>query len=1065
MLDAHLITDKLKGIVLSCGEINESSVLEYKLKPHDTTKHECEFFKDIISLLNSADRPDEDRFLLYGVEDKQRLALGYDFGTSLDEADYQNLFDKITPRPTIEFHAIDASQILDKFEPDKMQFACFYIPAINFGKIYELKISVCDADFSNKKKYRRYEAGVSFTREGSRVRPLVQADRDRMRATKLQPSLETVDGLPPSFDSNGLSTFALAAILGSWDEGNANDRDAIEMASGKSYDDWVSPLREQAFADPRNFLLNGKTWTIIQRETLLSHYGNNISPALIDNLKPTIAGILCSTDAKFDLDPNERFAAAIYGKGPVFSQHLRKGLAGFLAIAGTESADLPKCSSAYIDGLIFDLESRVLLADDWKVLASASEILPLFSEASPDSYLILVERALENGSGLSEYLSQEEGSFIGRRYGSGLFLGIQYAARVAEHFARSMSLLLKLHQLSPLAGLAIEKILLPWLPQTTASVSARSSMGANLIEADCWESLLNLLPNVTTAGSRIPQPTYLATEYLPDNVSLSEFWAVSRAYVEAAIEGSHGSLERSRDLIRNFHSIIGAECIGKFMKQMEKTCSNLSDMDSFKLWGDLKNYVSGCEKYSDAAWVPNDESLGVISATLETIRPVGSFFDALYLFAYDDFELTDGADWQKGEKELQEARVQALERIYEERSWQGIADLVSDCVNKAIIGACCAKASFEIDVREAMFAHLAELGGIGQVAEAFACESYVIHGDINLAIPESSNWPMARSIAFFVSLPCKKAVWEVAERVLGNKSSSYWQKARSCRMVDTAEEANHVLSKYNEAGRCADSILLAHTCIENELAIDHKLLLESLDKYSPGNGNGFETHFIMEVCKYVEGKLPSIDLAWQEFRIFPLLGRERKNIYLFKLMSLEPEFFISILSLAYRSKKSEPQDEKAMENAARRAHDVLWQWREVPGQTPSGLDEARFGLWVKEAMELAKDVELADIAESIVGQCLFHAPQDPGGLFINRTVADCLNHSAHMLNGYSCEAVNSRSPISIDGTGAVHYAAAQEYTKRAEQLENIGLLDFAALSRQISSNFKADGDREKAGDI
>jgi hypothetical protein len=103
------LTDKLKDIVLSCADQPETSTLEYKAVPHDIKLHRYEFYKDMLSLLNSSEHPDENRFLVYGINDQGRVPCGYDPSRGYDDATYQQLFDKINPRPTIQFADIEAS--------------------------------------------------------------------------------------------------------------------------------------------------------------------------------------------------------------------------------------------------------------------------------------------------------------------------------------------------------------------------------------------------------------------------------------------------------------------------------------------------------------------------------------------------------------------------------------------------------------------------------------------------------------------------------------------------------------------------------------------------------------------------------------------------------------------------------------------------------------------------------------------------------------------------------------------------------------------------------------------
>ena len=129
-------------------------------------------------------------------------------------------------------------------------------------------------------------------------------------------------------------------------------------------------------------------------------FSANITPGILDKLKPLLIEALTAPDAKYDLQPKQRYMSSVFKRGPVFSEALRVGIAEYLAMWGTGIISLPKCSTRYVDNYIYGLIYPVICADDWRILASASSFITFLSEASPEKFLILVGRALDEGEAL-----------------------------------------------------------------------------------------------------------------------------------------------------------------------------------------------------------------------------------------------------------------------------------------------------------------------------------------------------------------------------------------------------------------------------------------------------------------------------------------------------------------------------------------------------------------------------------------------------------------------------------------------------------------------------------------
>lgn len=92
------------------------------------------------------------------------------------------------------------------------------------------------------------------------------------------------------------------------------------------------------------------------------------------------------------------------------------------------------------------------------------------------------------------------------------------------------------------------------------------------------------------------------------------------------------------------------------------------------------------------------------------------------------------------------------------------------------------------------------------------------------------------------------------------------------------------------------------------------------------------------------------------------------------------------------------------ENVVLRAFEVLRSWKVATIQLKEKTDETQYSLWISETLKLPAEVKLKDEAE-----------------------------------------INT----------------AEEYEVKVVQLEKVGLLNFANMVRQISANFRPDGDKEK----
>ena len=102
-----------------------------------------------------------------------------------------------------------------------------------------------------------------------------------------------------------------------------------------------------------------------------------------------------------------------------------------------------------------------------------------------------------------------------------------------------------------------------------------------------------------------------------------------------------------------------------------------------------------------------------------------------------------------------------------------------------------------------------------------------------------------------------------------------------------------------------------------------------------------------------------------------------------------------------------------------------------------------------------------EVALIKIGEVLIHTPPDPGGLWINRIVAAALNDRAadDMRAGYRTETYNSRGVHWVDPTGKPEQELAEQFRRKAEDVENAGFLRFAVILRELAEEYEREAQR------
>jgi hypothetical protein len=200
-----------------------------------------------------------------------------------------------------------------------------------------------------------------------------------------------------------------------------------------------------------------------------------------------------------------------------------------------------------------------------------------------------------------------------------------------------------------------------------------------------------------------------------------------------------------------------------------------------------------------------------------------------------------------------------------------------------------------------------------------------------------------------------------------------------------------------------------------------------------------------------------IPLLDGHFGVFPKLLHSR--------LAEDPDFFCDVIQLIFKSKNAgdeRPEPTEEQRAIARHAWSLLKEWTIVPGHQSDGkLDTSKFIGWLQRVKECCAESGHLDVSLLKFGEVLIHAPADPGGLWIDQTIAEALNgkDAEFIRRGFSIGTLNSRGVHFVDPAGAPERELAEANRKKANDVENAGFQRLAVTLRDIAAGYDREAEK------
>jgi len=878
---------------------------------------------------------------------------------------------------------------------------------------------------------------------------------------------------------------ALLVLIGTWNEKNQSDIDVISQMLGINYDEWLKKAQELLHYHNTPLSVKNGVWKINNRTELWNLLGSRVLDKNLDTFISLAVTILKERDPAFELPVEERFAASIHNKVFLYSHEMRKGISEGLAVLGSSSNACIHCSVGKAKENCKLALIQLFSGADWILWGSLNDLLPALAEADPGEFLNAVEKALRQiPCPFYRLFSEESSGVFGRNYLTGLLWALEALAWEEQYLVRICVILGELAshdpggQWSNRPSNSLVTILLPWFPQTLASVDKRKVAVQILLKEwpDIgWNLIIQLLPNQHTISSGSYKPVWRKTikDQGSKEVTKEEYLKQISIYAELAVHAAECDANRLSDLIQHLDSL-PPSVFNQIINRLDSPpILQLAEDQRFLIWDSIRKFTVKHRRFSDAQWALPGELIIRLEKVSEHLIPKCPSIRYKFLFTTRDLDLFEkNSDWKEQQKQLDVKREAAIKEIFDQNGVEGIIRFAESVDSPRKVGvACAAIDDFKIDA--AFLPHFLDPDDAkrNDLVKGFILQRQYLYGLDWCDNLDKSNWTPAQIGKFLACLPFIKTIWDRASEWLKEQEQEYWTRVEAIpyQCDGDLNIAIEKLIKYNRpyaAINCLSRMLYENQLLNTDQCVRALLAISSSDHPE----TSMDIHNIVEIIKHLqtENSAKEEDLIKVEWAFLPLLesySEETAPKFLESRMANVPEFFCEIIRLIYRP-KNEAQPPKELtekeKSVALNAWRLLQGWKILPGTQKDGtFDPENFKQWLQRVKELTEASGHLEVAMNHIGEVLINSPADPNGLWIHQVVAQALNdrNFNHLRRGFMLGFINSRGAHSIVPTGEEERNLANQCRYKADAAENMGFHRLAATMRELAEHYDHEAER------
>jgi hypothetical protein len=852
-------------------------------------------------------------------------------------------------------------------------------------------------------------------------------------------------------------------LVGCWNGNKAGDRECLEAIFKGSYDDLEVQLKHMAAVDDSPVLQIGSVWKAKAPLDLLYLFASKITSGELQAFFDLAEAVLSKPDPSLELETEERWAAAIYGKvrgeSGLVIDSIVDSVVKLRVYAENQSDD----TNSDLILLLTDNLLRNLLHDaDEQRWLSLSSVLRELAEASPSVFINLLELSLNRDDApvLSLLNETKSSGSLGRAWHTDLLWALEVLAWYPARLPRVADILARLAA-TPIKGNwgntpqnTLISLFRPWWPQTTATAVQRIAAIDLLIRTRApaaWNLLTSLVGHIgfasanasprwrdDDAGARSPN----------DATDLGWYWSEIGARL---LKHAEGHPEKIADLAENIERFDGEYRVR--LAELIEGAGEFDDDGRELIRASIKKHLNWHNSFNRDGTNGNREMADRLRPAFDALAARDIVKRHMWLFRNHWVELPDGRedDYQSADISRLQLRVDAINQIFDGRGWDGLLELGALAQDSWLVGriitTCrAADTHFLPWVIERLVDCAGSSGSllVGGALREMRDEARVVF--LGRALSEYSDRVAAGGgIAKLLTIaPCDRCTWELVELQGAEVQKSYWMTVHPGYLsIDATEDRSYLVARLMEVGRCRTAFNVADDDLSN---IEIALLVRILEGIRHGGEPGGKLPASWNIGKALSrlersGEVSHSDLAMLEFAFFNALQHTEHGVRtLYKELLSKPDFFIELACLAYKAKSELPEPiDEAFKPAATIAWRVLHDGRGIPGLLQDkAIDSVKFNDWVEVVRQSAVERERIDVVDCVIGQWFSNCPADEDGIWPCLAVRDLLDRidADNIRSGFQTGVMNNRGITSraYDAGGSQERLLREKYRDFAKPL-------------------------------
>lgn len=894
-------------------------------------------------------------------------------------------------------------------------------------------------------------------------------------------------------------------LLNRWQGSATGDQLLAAELSGQSYAELEQQLLSWAQQPATPVRQLGEEWFVLDPADAWEQTAPYLTPALLTAFGALVQGVLGTPLARFQLPVDERRFARLQGPPDDYSSTLRVGLAATLGLLGTRTPPTAaaRLVPAWVDEQVQQLLAQALADPTGHRLTSLSPQLPVLAEAAPDAFLTAVLQNLQQPTPALLHLFEEEpGLFHTTAHHTGLLWALESLAWPAQHLTEATRALATLARLDPGGQSAnrpldsLATILLPWRPQTNASVAERllALDGLRQIEpAVSWQLLLQLVPGQrdTSMGTHLPTFQWRDWDVNPGrDVDWADYYQFVGGLTRRLLVAADTDLQRWAQLVGALPDWLANVPDSTLHDQVLAQLSQLAtmpvlDSERLPLIRALRSLLHQHRSVPTAEWAWGEERLAPLQILYDQLQPVSLPIRHAWLFG-EWPPLPEGLTLESDEEAEQlimARQQQALAEVLAADGEAALAQLLPLVPSAYWLGLNYGQTSYlPEEAKLRLFQQYAATTGelTAKFVQGLAMAVTNLLGSERataIAYHSLADWQPVQTALWLTNLPMTAATWHLARELGPAIETAYWQRAAT--YVPDPTEAAEAAQCFLTAQRpAAATKVLVRLRRQAPHTLPMVLVLATLEALLAAQS----TSGIREIPRHeLEALLEELPRAAPAERaqavrlafLFSATAPLKNPQLLREELARNPAFFVELLTGFYKpdnvtaAQLAEMTDDEReiKRNFAMQAGRVLYRWDTAPGCRPdNSLDGEYLRQWVATARTLAAGQHVTRGFEMQLGKLLSHSPPGPDGVWPPPAVCQLLEEAAsdtvarHAHTGrYN---LHGRAHL-VDG-GNRESRLAADYARWAEQLRAYPVT--ARLLRGLRDTFagKALDERQQA---